>query len=270
MKLTEAFKKFPIYFYKTSEGIYYESAFTKGNAKTIEEALSTFAKKEFTADLIKYYDDVVDVKLGAFVPTTSTRKRKGMESIGKLDVSLDLSPIANSENQVSYLSKHKDKLDNQLTYMQDMKKKERFQKIKNSIKKGVLNIMRKLQGKEMLEMFDPVKSISQTICEHCGQIIPTGIYYEEFKGNDYHLECIWDKLVNKLEHNTYSEAEKFFFSLQKYVGQWPAYGFDVEEDYLSDLELVNANNRYLNKKPQTDYNFLTKSLEYYGDNNETL
>ena len=119
------------------------------------------------------------------------------------------------------------------------------------------------------EMFDPVKATTQTICSHCGQIIQIGTYYEMYRNKDYHIECIWDKLIGNNESNSYSEAEKYFYSLQKYIGHWPAYGLDVEEDYLSDLELVKVNNRYLKRTPQSQSN-LTDTLEYYEEQNETV
>ena len=31
--------------------------------------------------------------------------------------------------------------------------------------------------------------------------------------------------------------------MQKFIGNYPAYGYDVEEDYVSDLELVKHNYR---------------------------
>ena len=131
-------------------------------------------------------------------------------------------------------------------------------------------MVKKSQRKIFLEMFDPIKARTQEVCAHCGQIIPTGTYYEDYRNKPYHLECIWDKLINKTSGNTYSDAEKFFFSLQKHIGRWPAYGLDVQEDYISDLELVKANNRYLKRQPRSDYKVLSKSLEYYGDDNETI
>ena len=113
-------------------------------------------------------------------------------------------------------------------------------------------------------MFSPLKSTTQLICKHCGRVIQIGTYYETYRGQEYHIECIWDKLVNNMPENSYTEAEKFFFSLEQYVGDWPAYGFDVEEDYLSDLELVKHNNRILKRAPFTESaRMLLESIEYY-------
>ena len=52
-----------------------------------------------------------------------------------------------------------------------------------------------------------------------------------------------DKLINKKEQDSYENAKEFFLSLQKFIGNYPAYGYDVEEDYVSDLELVKHNYR---------------------------
>ena len=120
----------------------------------------------------------------------------------------------------------------------------------------------------MNEMFMPIKTTSDIICEHCGEIIPTGIYYDEYRNTPYHIECIWDKLTNNKESNSYEEAERYFFDLQKFVNNWPGYGLDVEEDYLSDLELVKANNRYLKRKPMDSH--LLETLNYYLRNHEII
>ena len=108
------------------------------------------------------------------------------------------------------------------------------------------------------------RTITVRICKHCGKVIPIGTYYENYRKGDYHIECIWDKLVNNMSENSYQEAEKFFFSLQQYVGNWPGHGFDVEEDYLSDLELVKHNNRILKREPMTETVKISNlTLEYY-------
>jgi hypothetical protein len=91
-------------------------------------------------------------------------------------------------------------------------------------------------------MFDPRKTRYDLICDYCGEIIPTGSYYEEYNKNNYHLECIWDKYFNT-ESQCYEDCKQFFMSLQKHIGNWPAYELDCEQDYLSDLELVKINNR---------------------------
>lgn len=93
-------------------------------------------------------------------------------------------------------------------------------------------------------MFQPVKARQDYICEHCGELILTGSYYEH---NDqiFHIECIWDDIYNGMAQNSYEGAREYFFSLQKYLGHWPYYGLDTEETYLKDLELVKHNNRML-------------------------
>ena len=95
----------------------------------------------------------------------------------------------------------------------------------------------------MNEILSEFKTTEDLICEHCGNIIPKGSYYEEFRKQDYHIECIWDKLINKKSSNEYELAREFFFSLKQYIGDWPAYGYDIEESYVSDLELVQHNDR---------------------------
>lgn len=91
-------------------------------------------------------------------------------------------------------------------------------------------------------MFVPIKARKDLICKHCGSIVPTANYYEQYQG-DYHLECIWDKLIGNKKSNSYELARDFFLSLQKYIGNWPNVNFDTENDYVFDLELVKHNDR---------------------------
>lgn len=92
-------------------------------------------------------------------------------------------------------------------------------------------------------MFYPGKAREDLICKHCGEIIAQGTYYEEFKQEPYHLECIWDKLINNKKSNNFEQAATFFHSLEQYVRNWPGYGYDTEEDYLHDAELIKHNSR---------------------------
>jgi len=94
-------------------------------------------------------------------------------------------------------------------------------------------------------MFQPLKTRRDLICEHCGEIIPTGSYFEYFKDGYYHIECLWDNIYNGMALNSYEEARAYFLSLQSKVGHWDYYGLDTEETYLSDLELVKHNNRVI-------------------------
>jgi hypothetical protein len=95
----------------------------------------------------------------------------------------------------------------------------------------------------MNEILSEFKTTEDLICEHCGSIIPKGSYFEEFRKANYHIECIWDKLINHKSSNEYELAREFFFSLKQYIGDWPAYGYDIEDSYVSDLELVQHNDR---------------------------
>ena len=261
MFLNERFRKFPISFYKdiNTSNIVYESGFTSGTAKTLEKAFEEFSRSDFARDIYYYYDDVVDVKVGRFIPALKDKITKGKQYLGKLEIELDIENVGgNKEHKVSYLSRNKDKIPNQLRYIEKMKKAEKINKIKEKIKNGITNLLSKFTKNEM---FLPVKSLTDVICEHCGEIIPVGTYFEVYRNNDYHIECIWDKLINKKENNSYNEAESYFFSLQQYIGRWPGYGLDVEEDYISDLELVKANNRYLRREPMDSQ--LNETLDYY-------
>lgn len=92
-------------------------------------------------------------------------------------------------------------------------------------------------------MFLPEKTRKDLICEHCGNIIPTANYFERYDGYNYHLECLWDRVINDKLSNNYIDARQFFFSLKNRIGRWPNVGVDTEEDYKQDLLLVQHNDR---------------------------
>ena len=271
MNIQERFKKFPIKFYKNikTDNIEYESGFTQGTSKTLQDAFKIFDTEEFVRDLYYYYDDVVDIRYGQFIPALNDKVRKGRMYLGMLELELDIQkPYIDSKQTVSYLNRHRDEIPNHIKYIKDMKSAENKDKIKSKVSNIFKRIFNYIKGNNMQEMFFPLKTSGQLICKHCGKAIPIGTYYEEYRGQDYHIECLWDKIINKMPENPYQEAEKFFFSLEKFVGDWPAYGYDVEEDYLSDLELVKHNNRILNREAMTEDTVrLIQTLEYY---NETI
>lgn len=92
-------------------------------------------------------------------------------------------------------------------------------------------------------MFKPIKAREQMVCSYCGKPIYIGNYYEKYRQKNYHIPCIWDSILNDKKEDSLDTATKFFLSLQQYIGNWPAYDFDTEEDYLSDLELYKHNSR---------------------------
>ena len=252
MQIVETFRNFPIKFYQTANGVEYESAFTQGLATDLKTALKKFDTKEFVDDLLYYYNDVVDIKYGTFSPPLRDIKSKGREYLGKLDIKLDVTEYED-EHSVKYLNKNRDAIPSHLRHIELLKSEKQRQERKSNLKNKISDIIKKVM---MQEMFTPYKATNQLICKHCGRNIPVGTYYENYKDNDYHLECIWDKLVNKMPENSYYQAQKFFYGLEQFVGNWPPYGYDIEEDYLSDLELVKHNNRITHRKP------LEESLTY--------
>ena len=237
MNLLERYKDFPVKFYKnlTTGMVEYESGFTKGKAKTLNDAFKEFSRKDFYRDMYYYYDDVVDVQFGNFEPSTNDKIINGRIFLGKLNLKLDLIDYrySDKEHTVKYLSKNRDEITNHINYINNLKYGKR----------GIDRFMHKIKNRKIAEMFNPVKATMQLTCKHCGKMIPLASYYEEYKKNSYHIECIWDLLINNIEENSYEDSRKFFFDLSKYVGNWPGYGFDIEEDYLSDLELVKHNDR---------------------------
>lgn len=231
--LNEGKRKVPVKFYQDKYGtIIYQSDFTQGTAISLEDAFEEFSREDFTRDLLYYYDDVIDVKLGRFIPSIKDKVWRGMQYLGQLEVEIETSNLFTDSNRsVTYLSKNKNKIPAHLNWIKDMKKMA------------------------VNEMFDPIKTNRDLICKHCGAIIKTGTYYEEYRKDAYHLECIWDKLINKNDFNTYKSAREFFFSLKKMLGHWPAYGYDIEEDYKFDLSLVENNDRILSKDSRLSENF---------------
>ena len=246
MQLNERFRQFPIKFYKTKNGeVEYESGFTIGKSPNLNSAFKEFDNETFVRDLLYYYDDVVDIEYGTFEPALKPTKYKGREYLGRLILKLDLNDY-DGPTTVKYLNKNRKEIPSHLNRIQKMKDaenqvagKEKLQQSIDSIFKKVINMFNKNKN----EMFSPLKTTEQKICVHCGKNIPMGSYYETYRNQNYHLECIWDKLTGGHTENSYEDARKYFFSLQEYIGNWPPYGLDVEEDYLLDLDLVKHNDR---------------------------
>lgn len=241
MNLNENFRKFPIKFYRKPDGtIHYENKFLSGDAKTMEQAFKIFTDNNWDRDLLFYYDDVADVQFGAFTPAYKDKKYKGMTYLGQLELSLKIDNSGSwSNHTVTYLSQHPEEHKAQVDFIKKLKREAEIDKIKDKIKNGLKRVVGKLFKNEM---FDPMKTREDLICDYCGEIIPVANYYEFYKGKNYHIECIWDKLCNKEKSNNYEDCREFFFSLQN-IEKWPATGLDVEEDYKIDLDFVKNNDR---------------------------
>jgi len=242
MQINERLRKFPIKFYQNGNKVYYENSFFHGDAKDLDAAFKQISQKDWYRDLVYYYDDVTDVKIGAFTPAYDDRKKKGMTYLGQLDMQLEIDTgWGTGEHSVTHLSKNPQDIDKQNKWVSNLKRQEQMSKIWNKVKDGV----KKLAGVGVTEMFDPIKTRQDLICQHCGEIIPVGTYYENYHGN-YHLECIWDKLCNTNPHNiSYEDSREFFFGLQQYLEQWPNIELDTQDDYEADLEFVKINDRRL-------------------------
>lgn len=246
MQLDERFRQFPIKFYKTKNGeVEYESGFTMGKSPNLNSAFKEFDNDTFVRDLLYYYDDVVDIEYGSFEPALKPTKYKGREYLGRLILKLDLNDYQ-GPTTVKYLNRHRKEIPSHLDRIKKMKDAENQVDRKEQLKQSIESIFKKVtnmfsRGKN--EMFSPLKTVETRICAHCGEIIPTASYYETYRKQDYHIECIWDKLTGKHTENSYEDARSYFFSLQEYIGNWPPYGLDVEEDYLLDLDLVKHNDR---------------------------
>lgn len=244
MQIEENFRKFPIKFYRKTDGtIHYENPFLSGDAKTMEQAFKIFKDNNWERDFIYYYNDIVGVEFGAFEPALKDRKHNGMTYLGQLNLRIDVDPgWGTDEHSVTYLSKHPEAHKDQAKFVTQMKREEQFDKFKSNLKDKLNQGVKKLVGAFQHEMFFPYKTRKDLICDHCGSIIPTGCYYEENEGKVYHIECIWDKLVGNKPSNTFEKAKEYFMSLQRFIGKWPA-NLDVEDDYITDLELVRSNDR---------------------------
>lgn len=239
MQINENFRKFPIKFYRKPDGtIHYENRFLSGDAKTMEQAFKIFSGNDWYKDLLFYYDDVIDVEFGSFTPAYRDKKYKGMLYLGQIDLKINVDKSwGTTEHSITYLIDHPEAQENQRKFIAKLKREAELDKFKDKIKNG----FKKIAGLFKHEMFFPEKTRKDLICDYCGEIIPTGNYYEEYHGT-YHLECIWDKMCNKKESNDYLDCREFFFSLQK-IRKWPAVGLDVKDDYLIDLDLVKSNDR---------------------------
>lgn len=241
MQINERFRKFPIKFYQTDKGIYYENSFIKGTAKDMTDAFNQIKAKNLDFDLYYFYDDVSDVKIGSYEPAIIDKETKNGKYLGQLNIELELDGFE-SEHSVNYLSKNPDKIKDHENFMKKLKDKKRREKFFNELKVG----LKKVAGyiKSVTEMFSPYKTKEDLICEHCGDIIPIGTYYEYWNGKNYHIECIWDKLCNDKKSNEHYLAEKYFLSLEKLLDNWD-YSMECPDSYTSDLELYKVNKRKL-------------------------
>ena len=236
MNINERFKNFPIKFYQTSNGVYYENSFIKGNAKSLNDAFSKLKNKLTYKELYYYYDDVSDIKFSSFEPAIkNTKTRKGIY-LGKIDIQIELTDWQ-GEQTIKFLSKNPEMIQNHEKFIKKLKNAKARQEFMDKIKQGV----KKVAG-IFHEMFYPYKSKDDLICSHCGEIIPNATYYEEWRKQPYHLECIWDKLCNDNKSNEYIKANEYFMSLQELLDNWPG-NLDCQDDYESDLELVKINQR---------------------------
>jgi hypothetical protein len=235
--INENYKKFPIKFYKTDKGVYFENAFIKGEAKNLTDAFNQLKEKLDDYELFYYYDDISDSKVGAFEPALRDKKTKHGLYLGKLELTLDIDKSwANGEQTVTYLSQHPEKISDHEKWIKKMKNQKKrdefFQKLKDGFKKIAAYFQH--------EYFDPYKTREDLVCEHCGEIIPTGSYYEEWHKKNYHLECIWDKFCNELDSNDHEKAKEFFLGLND--TEWD-FSKQCKDDYDSDLELYKSNER---------------------------
>lgn len=249
MELNENLKKYDIKFYENPDGtIHYENAFLDGDAKTLKDAFTHFSKKDLDWELPYFYEDIFDVRVGAYEPALRDKKSKGRKYLGKINLQLDIQPSwGTGEHSVTYLSKNRDKIKDHEKWINKMKRDEAIEKFINKLKDGLKNafseVKRKLSGRYQYEMFYPEKTRNDLICSHCGNIIPKGSYYEEYQRKNYHLECLWDSLFNEKSDHTQETAKDFFYSLKKYLRLWPFHGLDTKDDYKFDLELVQSNDR---------------------------
>lgn len=268
MNLNERFKNFPIKFYKNLKtgNVEYESGFSKGEAKTLNDAFKEFSREDFARDLYYYYDDIVDVEFGVFEPSLNDKIRNGRQYLGKLNLRLDISDywkVGEPERRADYLNKHRDQIPKQMDFIKKMKREEQIDKLKDKIKNALKKVLNFFTRKDKYEMFEPIKATTELICKHCGKSIHIATYYDTYRNNDYHIECLWDKLVGNNEENSYEASREFFFDLSKYVGSWPAYGYDIEDDYLTDLDLVRTNDRRIKGSFVESIKAYIKILENY-------
>lgn len=248
MELHENYRKFPIKFYENPDGtIHYENAFIDGDAKNMTDAFNHFKQQDLDWDLLYYYEDVVGVNVGTYEPALQDKKYKGRKYLGKLNLELNIDPTwGNGEHSVTYLSKNRDKISDHEKWVKKLRQQEAREKFFKKLKDGLQDVYRKIAGrfqKNKYEMFSPDKTRYDLICSHCGNIIPKGSYFEEYRSQNYHIECMWDMFFNENTDKDYETAKEFFYSLQKYLRLWPFHGLDTKDDYKFDLDLVKSNDR---------------------------
>ena len=57
--INENYKKFPIKFYKTEKGVYFENSFIRGEAKDLTDAFNQLKDKLDDYELFYYYDVMI-------------------------------------------------------------------------------------------------------------------------------------------------------------------------------------------------------------------
>lgn len=140
-----SYRKFPIKFYEKPDGsIYYENKFMRGTGKTIDEALMKLSKKNLDWDFLFFYDDVVDVQIGRFIPSLRDKKYKEMKYLGELELSLNIDKNwGTSVHSVTHLSKHPEDIEKQEKFI----KKLQFEIKKEKVIKSITNGLKKLVNK---------------------------------------------------------------------------------------------------------------------------
>ena len=138
--LHEGFKSYAIKIYQCSDKYEYENSFMHGEADTLKNLFAKLTNRNLEWDLIYYYDDINDVKLGAFEPALRDRKSKGRLYLGKINLSLDLNTM-NTEHSVKYLSKNKNRQVAQEKFIQKLKKQAKREEFLKSIRDGLVKLI---------------------------------------------------------------------------------------------------------------------------------
>lgn len=138
-----SWRKFPIRIYQKQDGtIYYDAKFMNGTAKTIQSAFAELSRRDLNWELVYYYDDVMDVQLGAFIPALQDKKYKGMLYLGKIELSLYIDKDWDkSTHSVSHLARHPQDIKAQEEFIDKLQKAAKREQFIKSIKNGLKKLV---------------------------------------------------------------------------------------------------------------------------------
>ena len=161
-----SWRKYPIKFYKNADAtIYYENKFMNGTAKDLNRAFSDITNKDLNHELYYYYDDVQEVKIGAFRPAYIDKKYKGRLYLGEIELDLFISDYK-GEHTVKNIQGNPELIEKQKQFINKLKREASKQNTIDTIKRGIQRTVSKILPsylKETKIVFDKAEGLNEII-----------------------------------------------------------------------------------------------------------